>query len=1573
MSNMLNYCRICQKPFTSLKSAEDHYQSSDHRKREAAVVQGFNQSPLYCEICNCQCNSIQSFQEHNSSLRHRERVRRSKGYSCAPDIREEAVGAGQEYCFDNGAERGKCFACEIELTSLAHAKQHLSGQKHLKRKLAYSGSGVGGNVSFAEPTSTNIGFAAPCSPDVPTDNLTCSVCNISVTCADNMRQHLDSDKHRKKASLFGDNSTISDSSNEHPLSSNLDRQIFQAPGSNIVSVEQIRSLLSGNPWHGPESDEDDNQIKDEDTFCDVCHVPFTGHLNALQHYNSEKHKKRAMLPKTNFHSHAMESDNVAHANKLLSNVGQSSNIHTTYQISSDLPGHSAMMNPRLDSVEYKFNGSTGYCFLCDIQLTSIAHKDQHINGSKHIKAAMRKNSAPVFRQGQVSGRPVPNSNFERNNSQQNDPETYIFENGRGRCFVCDIELTSASHAQQHLAGSKHTKAAQRFQGSNTGHEYPLSCEVCAINLSGQEPAQQHFTSTKHQQKVAMKMSMAGGSSGNQWATNPLNPLDRTEWVWCETCECPLNTMQQLRQHQTTPKHLAKKAAREIQASNSEVSSINSQELDHLMSQLELDSANNRSVQELEIIERQMQKLQERKEAILLRKTRNGTRLSVEQSGEVNSNRNVGHTVPDENSPKPMANSLHDFLQRQRSNQEQTSAAYLRQQTSINNQPLAEERMSRNQTLPKSTVQFAYLRNDSPISSSDHPYPLTGNNVTKTSGARAVNGSYGQEGVNNGGCYLNQNRSGDSARSKQMLSSKNQPDVVMDSSLPNYFPNANLIRTQPKSTVMPKQIKGHGLIPDDTSTTFSDSEEDFDEESGANLFGDDAAVFGKKIKKPSPLKNLQNKKSKMTFGNNSEEHAESENFQINSEFKLDSAENDDGASEKMSLRSTASEQEHARQLAERKQTSHDHQDVMSLAESTYSSFENQSQKLFQQSGVPKSQRSMHHKFFCQICQVNCNTEKALTDHKNGARHLLTVSEMKAPKVSHPHIQKSFRRGAVSSDDLTSTKPRSYQLELFWKAMSSDHVCFLPTGTGKTLVSVMVISAMLQNNPTRPVLFLVDKTLLVIQQALYIIKELGKKLYERPQAIDEINDDLVERELKIAVLSGGISKLEKIPLWKHDIIITTAAFCDNLICQEVINWSDFSLIVMDEVHHCVKRHPYATLINNSHKVLDVQDRPKLLGLTASPAGCDTVEKTIEMLVTLLQNLGDVRVGITEGSTELKELDKFQSTARLEILCHPITQEEETFEIQLKIHLFHCFRKLTDLCGYNHKVLGFPTRENDISSFESMAKKLDDEAQHTVSYIIDYMNAKDDKDKVGVDLLRLHIKKILQAISDLETGSLNFAMPELQKMLGPGRGDNFNLVKEYGIPCDGLIQCIRTYIDSKKLPGGGIAENALHSAAFRELIHTLNNPGYINFTEESAMALVLVQMRSSAKKLSKLLQNTLTHLKVTHLVGHGKGSESGMRVQKQKRTLEGIKSNKFNIVVATSVAEEGVDIPACQLVVSLNPPSNVTALVQIRGRARKHGSNFVIICNTEEKKEKINSLITKEQNMIKAARTISQSQPR
>ena len=66
----------------------------------------------------------------------------------------------------------------------------------------------------------------------------------------------------------------------------------------------------------------------------------------------------------------------------------------------------------------------------------------------------------------------------------------------------------------------------------------------------------------------------------------------------------------------------------------------------------------------------------------------------------------------------------------------------------------------------------------------------------------------------------------------------------------------------------------------------------------------------------------------------------------------------------------------------------------------------------------------------------------------------------------------------------------------------------------------------------------------------------------------------------------------------------------------------------------------------------------------------------------------------------------------------------------------------------------------------------------------------------------------------------------------------------------------------------------------------------------------------------------------------------VRLQRETLDDLRCGRRNLVIATTVLEEGIDVSACNLVVCFEKPANLKSFIQRRGRARKFGSKFVIM---------------------------------
>lgn len=75
--------------------------------------------------------------------------------------------------------------------------------------------------------------------------------------------------------------------------------------------------------------------------------------------------------------------------------------------------------------------------------------------------------------------------------------------------------------------------------------------------------------------------------------------------------------------------------------------------------------------------------------------------------------------------------------------------------------------------------------------------------------------------------------------------------------------------------------------------------------------------------------------------------------------------------------------------------------------------------------------------------------------------------------------------------------------------------------------------------------------------------------------------------------------------------------------------------------------------------------------------------------------------------------------------------------------------------------------------------------------------------------------------------------------------------------------------------------------------------------------------------------------------------MNDKQQREIIEKFKNQEFNILIATTIIEEGLDIPSCDLVIRFDGISqNLRSYVQSKGRARDQNSKFIVMVNRGEK---------------------------
>lgn len=114
-------------------------------------------------------------------------------------------------------------------------------------------------------------------------------------------------------------------------------------------------------------------------------------------------------------------------------------------------------------------------------------------------------------------------------------------------------------------------------------------------------------------------------------------------------------------------------------------------------------------------------------------------------------------------------------------------------------------------------------------------------------------------------------------------------------------------------------------------------------------------------------------------------------------------------------------------------------------------------------------------------------------------------------------------------------------------------------------------------------------------------------------------------------------------------------------------------------------------------------------------------------------------------------------------------------------------------------------------------------------------------------------------------------------------------------------------------------------------------IIFVKERSTTVVLTKLLKSHPEISKRYQ--IGQMVGTSFVPGIKQDFLDLPEKNNTRSLELFRDGRLNLLVATSVLEEGIDVPACNLVICLDKPANLKSFIQRRGRARMGESHLYL----------------------------------
>ncbi|CAN1318513.1 Dicer-like protein 4 [Linum perenne] len=483
-------------------------------------------------------------------------------------------------------------------------------------------------------------------------------------------------------------------------------------------------------------------------------------------------------------------------------------------------------------------------------------------------------------------------------------------------------------------------------------------------------------------------------------------------------------------------------------------------------------------------------------------------------------------------------------------------------------------------------------------------------------------------------------------------------------------------------------------------------------------------------------------------------------------------------------------------------------------------------------------------------------------------------------------------------------RKYQLELCKKAMEENIIVWLGTGCGKTHIAVLLIYEFwhLIRSPQKKVCVFLAPTVALVNQQAKVIE-------------DSIN-------FKVGVHFGSSQSSRTHADWEMEIqdceiLVMTPQILLHNLSHSFITMEMIALLIFDECHHAQVKsdHPYSRIMkvfynNNSGAV------PHIFGMTASPVvGKGASSQTnLSRSINSLETLMNAKVFSVENK---EELDRYVANPTVRIYLYRAMESHDKCVNQLGEVMRKCISELTK-------------KEKDSVSLESVrcTKKVLRRVHDNMLFCLE----------------KLGLFGALQACQVLKSGD-HFdwnAIMEAEGMLSDvGVREKYlaeaaSVISSYcsvdGIPCG---------VSSLEVP-----QEPFFSAKLIHLIGILSE-----FRLQPDMkCIVFVNRIVIARSLSYILENlrNLPSWKCGFLVGVHSGLRSMSR-KTMNKILEQFRTGKLNLLVATKVGEEGLDIQTCCLVIRFDLPETVSSFIQSRGRARMPQSEYAFLVNSDNQKER------------------------
>lgn len=465
-------------------------------------------------------------------------------------------------------------------------------------------------------------------------------------------------------------------------------------------------------------------------------------------------------------------------------------------------------------------------------------------------------------------------------------------------------------------------------------------------------------------------------------------------------------------------------------------------------------------------------------------------------------------------------------------------------------------------------------------------------------------------------------------------------------------------------------------------------------------------------------------------------------------------------------------------------------------------------------------------------------------------------------------------------------RPYQVDIANRALRDHTLVCLPTGLGKTTISLLITAVRLAGGPGKSLLLAPTKPL-VVQHA---------EFYRRALTISDET---------VITYTGETRPADRATAWEDaSVIVATPQVIENDLIGGRIDLEDVVHLTIDECHRTGGNYPYEFIADRYH---DLADEPLVTGMSASP-GSDRDE-----ILAVCERLGLAAIEVR--TPDDPSVEPYTHDTRVETVEVDLPEEIRRIRNNLRAVIQDRLEELADM---------------------GVSKTTSPDCSHSeIDAIRARLQAKlEAGDRGAYQGLSYHaeIMKLRNALVNVETQSVRALERYFERRLEAARSSGASKADQRLV----ADPRVREAIDLAR------EYDELHPK-FRQarilLAETLGIKG-------GNRVLIFTESRDTAEELAVFLDD---HFATERFVGQTdkKGSE-GMSQDEQRAVLDAFRAGEFEVLVSTSVGEEGLDVPEVDLVLFFEPVPTAIRAIQRRGRTGRQAPGRVVLLMAKDTRD-------------------------